>query len=128
MWSYYSVLDGWSECLSDLHLPHQTNQDINTSILKTVQTLPCLIKILDRIWILMFYLLIHGVRTLLSGLAGKWSCCRNKRRKENENIQKSLFQVGGYLSRCIPLVIEHFWEVEHKLRQRIFCIISHNSQ
>ena len=33
MWSHNSVLSGWSECLSDLHLPHQTeprHQYINT--------------------------------------------------------------------------------------------------
>ena len=33
MWSHNSVLNGWSECLSDLPLPHQTeprHQYINT--------------------------------------------------------------------------------------------------
>ena len=33
VWSHNSVLNGWSECLSDLHLPHQTeprHQYINT--------------------------------------------------------------------------------------------------
>ena len=30
MWSHNSVLNGWSECLSDLHLPIKQNQDINT--------------------------------------------------------------------------------------------------
>ena len=87
-----SSMSGVSACLA-FTFPIKQNQDINISILKIeiVQTLQCLIQILDRIWILMCHWLIHGVRTLLGGLARKWSCCHLKKRK-NESVQKSLFQ------------------------------------
>ena len=78
--------------------------------------LQCLIQILDRIWILMCPWLIHGVRTSLGGLARKWSCCRDKRRQENEKILRRACSRRICIKMCSSCD-RTFWEVGHKGRE-----------
>ena len=106
MWSHNSVLNGWSECLSDLHLPHQTeprHQYINAE---------------DRPDIAMFDPNTGQNLDLDVSLAHPWSQdiirkaskenghAAATRRKENEKYSEELVS-GGYVSRCVPLVIEN---------------------
>ena len=48
-----------------------------------------------------------------------------KEKKRNEKYSEELV-LEGYVSSCVPLVIEHFGRWAQK--QRIFCSICHNSQ
>ena len=97
MWSHNSVLNGWSECLSDFHLPNQTeprHQYINTE---------------DRPDSTMFDPNTGQNSNLDVSLAHPWSQDIIRRtskenghaiatRKETKvkNIQKSLFQEDMY--------------------------------
>ena len=107
MWSHNSVLNGWSECLSDVHLPHQTeprHQYINTE---------------HRPDITMFDPNTGQNLDLDVSLAHPWSqdiirraskenghAAMTREEKKMKNIQELV--PGGYVSRCVPLVIEHF--------------------
>ena len=97
VWSHNSVLNGWSECLSDLHLPHQTeprHQYINTE---------------DRPHITMFDPNTGQNLDLDVSLAHPWSqdiirraskenghAAATREKKKMKNIQKSLFQEDMY--------------------------------
>ena len=114
MWSHNQV-NRWSACLT-FTFPIKQNQDINTSILKTVQTLQCLIQVLARIWILMCPWLIRGVRTSLGGLARKMVMLPGQEKKENEKM----FRRACSRRICIKMCSScdrTFWEVGRKGRE-----------
>ena len=121
-----SVLNGWSECLSNLHLPHQTeprHQYINTE---------------DCPDITMFDPNTGQNSDLDVSLAHPWSQDIIRRAskenghaavaREEKKMKKYSEELvpGGYVSRCVPLVIEHFGRWGTKTEN--FCSICHNSQ
>ena len=122
MWSHNSVLNGWSECLSDLHVPHQPepkHQYINTE---------------DRSDIIMFdpntdldVSLVHSWSQDIIRRASKENghAAAAREEKKMKKCSEELVS-GGYVSRCIPLVIEHFGRWGTKAEY--FCSICHNSQ
>ena len=107
-WSHNSVLNGWSDCLSDLHLPHQTeprHKYINTE---------------DRPDITMFDPNTGQNLDIDVSLAHPWSqdiirraskesghAAATREEKKMKKYSEELVP-GGYVSRCVPLVIEHF--------------------
>ena len=108
MWSHNSVLNGWSECLSDLHFRHQAeprHQYISTE---------------DRPDITMFDPNTGQNLDLDVSLAHRWSqdIIRRTSKKnghaalprEEKKMKKCSEELvpAGYVPRCVPLVIEHY--------------------
>ena len=99
-------MGGVNACLT-FTFPIKQNQDINTSILKTVQTLQCLIQNTGQ------------NLDLDVSLAHPWSqdiirraskeICHAALTKEEKKMKKYSEELvpGGYVSRCVPLVIPY---------------------
>ena len=116
MWSHNSVVNGWSECLSDLHLPHQTeprHKYINTEA---------------RLGVTMFDPNTGQNLDIDVSLAHPWSQDIIRRAsketghaavtREEKKMKKYLEELVPGVSRCVPLVIERFGRWGTK--QRIF--------
>ena len=126
MWSHNSVLNGWSECLSHLHLLHQTeprHQYINTEDCpditmfdpNTGQNLDCDVS-LAHPW-------SQDIIRRASKENGHAAATREEK-KRKKKIRRACSRRN--VSRCVPLVKNIMGGGAR--RQRIFCSICHNSQ
>ena len=108
VWSHNCIVDGWTECLSDLHIPYQveprhhyTNTDNRPDItifdIETGQTLDLDIS-LAHPWS------VDNVKraSRIDGFAAST-------REDKKKAKYSEHQLpGGSESKCVPLVLEHF--------------------
>ncbi len=108
VWTHNTILKGWSECLSDLHIPHQTEPrhrfvssenrpDMTLFDSETGQNLDVDVS-LAHPW--SKDALNHAHRE--EGYAAKV--------REEKKLKKYSGEVlhGGLSSKCVPLVFEHF--------------------
>ena len=108
VWSHNCIVDGWTECLSDLHIPYQveprhlyTNTDNRPDItifdIETGQTLDLDIS-LAHSWS------VDNVKSAsrIDGFAASAREDKKKAKYSEHHLP------GGSGSKCVPLVLEHF--------------------
>ena len=126
MWSHNSVLNGWSECLSDLHLLLQTeprHQYINTEDYPDITMFDPNTKQNLDIDVFLAHPWSQDIIRRASKENGHAAVTREE--KKMKKYSEELVP-GEYVSRCLPLVIEHFGRWGTKAGN--FCSICHNSQ
>ena len=113
MWSHNSVLNGWSECLSHLHLTEPRHQYINTEGRPVITMCnPNTGQNLD-----LDVSLAHPWSQDIIRRASKENghAAATREQMKMKNIQKSLFQENMYQD--VFLCDRTFWEVGHEGRE-----------
>jgi hypothetical protein len=108
VWSHNCVVEGWTECLSDIHIPYQTEP---RNYYSNIEDCPDII---------IFDVETSQTLDLDVSLAHPWSVDNLKRasridgfaasaREEKKKAKHSEHHLpGGNESSCVPLVFEHF--------------------